>query len=206
MENFSIRMIDTIEGKSPYSHHDVIKSFADNCKDIMRAGLQMALAIKNGTEDDWRAEVVMPFISREKITDELWNKTHRMITEGVHMNAQNFFEKAGDLTPFMRISILGCSLKVDTHYIHYTDGDKWGTKTYLKLTKGTTHQCNKEGNMACFNCRKKTGEKMLKCGGCKTEYYCSTECQKESWEGEDGHKVFCKKIAEERTKMKNEKK
>jgi hypothetical protein len=34
------------------------------------------------------------------------------------------------------------------------------------------------------------GPNLKKCGGCKTAYYCSVECQRANWK--DGHKLLCK--------------
>ncbi|KAK7684950.1 hypothetical protein QCA50_011785 [Cerrena zonata] len=45
--------------------------------------------------------------------------------------------------------------------------------------------------MQCQNCFRSQfdGAKLHRCSGCKIEFYCSRECQKEAWQG---HKVKCK--------------
>lgn len=43
----------------------------------------------------------------------------------------------------------------------------------------------------CWYCQKKTGKRLLICGGCKTSYYCDNECQRKDWAL---HKVKCKEI------------
>ncbi|KAG1663888.1 hypothetical protein FOA52_014701 [Chlamydomonas sp. UWO 241] len=45
----------------------------------------------------------------------------------------------------------------------------------------------------CHNCSKlrRDGHKLFSCSGCKAVYYCSKECQNESWRN-GGHKKICK--------------
>ncbi|KAG1663884.1 hypothetical protein FOA52_014697 [Chlamydomonas sp. UWO 241] len=45
----------------------------------------------------------------------------------------------------------------------------------------------------CLHCRKRRADchKLFSCSGCKTVYYCSKECQNESWRN-GGHKQVCK--------------
>jgi hypothetical protein len=51
---------------------------------------------------------------------------------------------------------------------------------------------SEELKSCCTNCSKEAGNQSLaRCSGCKSAYYCSTECQKQGW---GHHKEICKKL------------
>ncbi|EJK62635.1 hypothetical protein THAOC_16742 [Thalassiosira oceanica] len=62
-------------------------------------------------------------------------------------------------------------------------------------TRETLKHLETTGQSLCANCAKETetGEKYKQCSKCRAQWYCSKECQVESWR--TGHKKDCKRAA-----------